>query len=197
MNKQTIVANLQGPWTKEPDGTLKAPAVILTEGTHCGTSGCLFYPGHVLKASADQWNGVPVTVQHPTIGQQPVSIKHSGDIESQFTIGYLTDARYENSKLKAIINVNAGAARRMGPELKKIKEVSTGLFSQNTEILSEHNAPGAAACAIQIRPDHLALLTSEKGACSWEDGCGIRANLRANFKSGNLLDSDPLEIAKI
>ena len=32
------------------------------------------------------------------------------------------------------------------------------------------------AIATDLKPDHLAVLLHEKGACSWEDGCGIRAN---------------------
>jgi len=194
MNRQAFTANLQGPWTELRDGSMRAPAVILVEGVHCGSSGCLYYPAHVLEKSADQWNGVPVTLNHPQVGQRPVSIKHSGAVESKFIIGNLTDARYEDKKLRATVNIHAEAARRLGHQLRKIKEVSTGLFSEDTEILGQHNALEFTACAIQIRPDHLALLTEQKGACSWADGCGLRAN---SGNSGNSLDPDPLIISKI
>lgn len=36
--------------------------------------------------------------------------------------------------------------------------------------------------ARNLNPDHLALLPGGTGACSWEDGCGVRANERKDLK---------------
>jgi hypothetical protein len=62
-------------------------------------------------------------------------------------------------------------------------EVSVGVFTDEDEDEGEYNGEQYSAIAKNHRPDHLALLPGGVGACSVEDGCGIRAN-NNNKKKG-------------
>jgi hypothetical protein len=60
-------------------------------------------------------------------------------------------------------------------------EVSTGLFSDQDSVPGEWNGEAYDAILRNYRPDHLALLPGGTGACSWEDGCGVRANQKGEL----------------
>jgi len=53
-------------------------------------------------------------------------------------------------------------------------EVSLGCFTDPSAEEGDFNGEHYDAIAHNHRPDHLALLPGGKGACSWEDGCGVR-----------------------
>lgn len=55
-------------------------------------------------------------------------------------------------------------------------DVSIGVYSDEDPTAGEWNGEQYTAIARNHRPDHLALLPGEQGACSWADGCGIRNN---------------------
>src|SRR5690606_1872073 len=44
---------------------LVVPMVMLTEGVHCGSQGCLFYPEEELAKVPAVWNYKPIVVYHP------------------------------------------------------------------------------------------------------------------------------------
>ena len=55
-------------------------------------------------------------------------------------------------------------------------EVSVGIFTDNEDAEGDWNGEKYLAVAHNYRPDHLALLPGEVGACSINDGCGLRVN---------------------
>jgi hypothetical protein len=55
-------------------------------------------------------------------------------------------------------------------------EVSTGLFSNLEMVSGKYEGVPYNAIVRHIRPDHLALLPNEVGACSIDDGCGTMRN---------------------
>jgi hypothetical protein len=68
------------------------------------------------------------------------------------------------------------------------------MFTDEERTQGEWNGETYEAVASNYVPDHLALLPGERGACSWEDGCGVRTNkegdtempkLHEQFKSLN------------
>ena len=61
-------------------------------------------------------------------------------------------------------------------------EVSIGVFSDDEEVSGEWNGETYNAISRRHVTDHLALLPGGVGACSWSDGCGIRANKKGGQK---------------
>ena len=66
----------------------------------------------------------------------------------------------------------------LGHYLEKglLMEVSTGLFSDDESIQGQWNDKKYIGIVRNHKPDHLALLPGGVGACSANDGCGIRIN---------------------
>lgn len=57
-------------------------------------------------------------------------------------------------------------------------ELSTGLYTENKRMHSKQTYNGRSydSVATNYRPDHLAILAGQKGACSRNDGCGVLMN---------------------
>lgn len=119
---------------------------------------------------ADSWNGVPVTLTHPKENGNDVSANSPKALE-QFGVGTIFNAKFEDGSLKAEAWVNIEKANKIDSTLvdrlqaMENIDVSTGYFSdiENNEYKD-------------IKPDHLALLPNDVGACSFNDGCGVRTN---------------------
>jgi hypothetical protein len=95
----------------------------------------------------------------------------------------------DGTKLKAEVWLDEEKLRQISSDvLAAVKasetvEVSVGVFSDEDVEEGEYNGEQYSAIAKNHRPDHLALLPGGVGACSVEDGCGIRAN-NNNKKKG-------------
>lgn len=160
-----------------------APVVLITEGVHNGSGGPTFYPAEEIEYFAQMWNGVPLPVFHPEVGGSLVSCNDPTIIQ-QYSVGRLWNVWYDNDarKLRGEIWVDIAKAREVSPEVlsmiyeHKPLEVSTGLFAENDPSTGSWNGEQYESIARNIRPDHLALLPGGRGACSYEDGCGVRAN---------------------
>lgn len=164
-------------------GYIVAPVVILVEGIHHGSAGRIFYPLNELSTFPGSWDGRPVTLGHPEIDGEPVSAS-SPEVLELFCLGTLFNTRYDEELrgLRSEVWVDVDRARRIAPELlEAIRngeaiEVSTGLWFES------EGGPGVwqneefELTAASFRPDHLALLPGQVGACSISDGCGLRAN---------------------
>ncbi len=55
-------------------------------------------------------------------------------------------------------------------------EISTGLYTTNLPQEGSHNGRWYGHVAVNYRPDHLAILPDQVGACSVRDGCGLNVN---------------------
>lgn len=136
---------------------------------------------------AESWNGVPVTVNHPSIDGNDVSANHP-EVLSKFEVGRIFNARLDGDKLKAEVWVNVDKANQKFPDLltqmkTKDMDVSTGYFALDIPKEGTFNNKDYTNQHKDIKPDHLALLPDTAGACSFEDGCGIRANEEKTIKS--------------
>lgn len=161
-----------------------APVVMLVEGVHAGSRGPSLYSAAVIARNPAVWNGVPVTIQHPTDQQGPISANSPHVIERQ-AIGKMYNVHWSAGKLKgeAWIDVAKAEAVQGGAEILQAVnsgqiqlEVSTGLFDESKEHTGTWNSEQYSQVIERIYPDHLALLPGGTGACSWADGCGMRAN---------------------
>jgi hypothetical protein len=94
----------------------------------------------------------------------------------------------DGDKLKAEAWVDILKANKLRPgliamlESGKPMDVSTAYFSRHDATPGTFNGRAYSVMHRDIKPDHLALLPDENGACSWADGCGVRANKGADMK---------------
>jgi hypothetical protein len=140
----------------------------------------------------ESWNGRPVTLRHPDDDGKPVSA-NSPDIIERFQIGTMFNAHLVGDRLRAELWIDAQKARTLGKDgvtlLERLEngtptEVSTGYFRDLDPTLGDWDGVPYAGIARNIKPDHIAILPDQVGACSLNDGCGTpRSNqLGANMK---------------
>ena len=152
------------------------PVVMLVEGVHNGNQGPLLYPVEELARFPASWNGIPVVIDHPEEGSanDPNLVKE--------VVGRIFNTHMEGLKLKAEAWIDIEQLQLLSEDAyeyikeHKALEVSTGAFFEAEGEPGEFNNEEYRAIARHIRPDHLALLPNGVGACSWDDGCGVRVN---------------------
>ncbi len=160
-----------------------APVVALVAGVRNGE----LVPSDELAAFAAAWNGRPIPLRHPqdTDGNY-ISANDPSVIEAQ-VIGQVFNMAFEADRLTGELWLDVAKAQALGGDalatLKRLDagktvEVSTAYFCDVEA--GEGTFNGLAYTGIQhnLRPDHVALLPDEIGACSLADGCG--ANVKAN-----------------
>lgn len=157
------------------------PVVMMVEGVHNGSRGAVYHSQEQLQKNVAGWNGIPVTLYHPNPDNGAGGSANSPDELERSSIGLIFHARYDNG-LKAEAWLNIERLEDISPDtLVAIREhrsieVSVGMFTDEETMSGEWNGETYEAVASNYVPDHLALLPGERGACSWEDGCGIRTN---------------------
>jgi hypothetical protein len=171
------------PRTEMFDGRkhLVVPVVLMVSGVHNGSHGPVLHTEDDLAKYPASWNGIPVVVQHPEENGVNVSA-NSPEILDQAIVGRVFGTRFDEGKLRAEVWLDEKRLSRISPEsLECIRnqaplEVSVGVFTDDEEVEGRWGDETYTAVSHNHRPDHLALLPGSKGACSWDDGCGIRAN---------------------
>jgi hypothetical protein len=171
------------PRTEMFDGKkhLIVPVVLMVSGVHNGSHGPVLHTEDDLAKYPASWNGIPVVVQHPEENGVNVSA-NSPEILDQAIVGRVFGTRFDEGKLRAEVWLDEKRLSRISPEsLECIRnqaplEVSVGVFTDDEEVEGQWGDETYTAVSHNHRPDHLALLPGSKGACSWDDGCGIRAN---------------------
>jgi len=168
------------------------PVVMLAEGVHHGVgTDPVYYPPQVLEASVPHWNNMPVTIGHPVLSDGThVLCNHDGTIRQEWQVGYVANVVFEEGKLKAELLLNTALVSQKSPSLFSFienggkLEVSTGLLAMDDGQAGQWNSEQYSASIVDMIPDHLALLPNSTGACSWDDGCGLRANEKEIMNSG-------------
>lgn len=166
------------------------PVVMMVEGVHNGSRGPLYHSAEELGKVEASWNGIPVTIGHPSTADGTFLSANSPDVLSSWAVGKVFNTRLENNKLKAEAWLDIEKLTAISPETLQsveagqIMEVSVGVFSDEEPVEGEWNGEHYIAIARNHRPDHLALLPGEIGACSVHDGCGLRVN-NENMKGGS------------
>lgn len=181
---QTLSANLSGDVKRKTlNGReyLVAPvSMIVADKVLNGSQGALFYPADEVQRNPGAWNGVPLTIGHPVVNGKDVSAREPETAE-KFQIGVVYNDRFENGKRLADGWFDVQLTKKKAPSVYnslvngKPVELSTGLFTDN-EPTANGKAPDGTAythVARNYRPDHLAILPHQRGACSLKDGCGL------------------------
>lgn len=165
----------------------EAPCTLLVQGVHRGSAGAIFWASHILRRNAHKWEGVPLALSHPMVNGKPVSITHSREIRAAHEIGRVVKPYYDEARkgIRATLQIPRDHPRI--DEIKRLREVSVGVFSDETQTFGRWGGEPFDACAISMTPDHLAILPEgQRGACSVTAGCGIRTN--QNNDGGEIMD---------
>ncbi len=170
--------------TEEKEGInfLIIPIVALVEGVHAGSGGTGFYPSAEIDRTAQNWNGVPLTIDHPKDnGGAPITANNP-DTLKKYSVGTFENVRYEKGKLKGEGWIDKNRIELLSPEalemlsLGRKMEVSTGLFTGSDGMPGIWNGEPFEETLTGFIPDHLALLPNAEGACNFDAGCGVRVN---------------------
>jgi hypothetical protein len=167
------------------------PVVMMVEGVHNGSHGPLLHKAEDLGRYPAAWNGIPVMIGHPTVEGVNVSANSPDILET--SVGRVFNSYMEDSRLKGEAWLEENKLLDASPDaFNYIKEgkhldVSVGVFTDEDKTTgiytnSEGKEEQYIAVAKNHRPDHLALLPGEVGACSWKDGCGVRTNKEGGEK---------------
>ena len=139
-----------------------------------------FLPAEEIEKSLFQWNGVPLTIEHPTNNDGETISARKTEAFEKHQVGHIREADMVDNKLRveAWIDVDVAEELEKGEQiLERARngeaiEVSTGYFSETESEQGTINGEEYNATQKNIIPDHLALLPNQVGACSLEDGCG-------------------------
>lgn len=157
------------------------PVVMMVEGVHCGSHGAIFHSIDELGRFPGAWDGIPVAILHPEEDGNPISANSPDIVDSQ-VVGRVYHTKVDENRLRAECWIDVERIAEFSPvtlqyiQKKKPLEISVGVFTDDEECSGTWNGEEYYAIARNHRPDHLALLPGGAGACSWEDGCGIRLN---------------------
>jgi len=174
------------------------PVVMMLEGVHSGSHGPILHTESELSRFTDSWNGIPVTIGHPKNEQGDYISANKPTVQS---VGKIFNTKFEDGKLKAEAWISINKITVLSTTAltyinqQKALDISVGVFSDEIEAEegSEWNGEAYTAVAKNYRPDHLALLPGEQGACSWNDGCGIRNNQNININSEKDMKKELIE----
>lgn len=181
-NMEVIKVNLESTYSvreTEWDGKnyIIVPVVMMVEGVHNGQ----YHSSEELGMVVPAWNGIPVTIGHPEERNNFISA-NSPSVLSDWAVGRIFNAYMDGEKLKAEAWIDIEKLETMSPRTltmlraNEVIEVSVGVFQDSVEEEGTWNEEQYNIVAKNLRPDHLALLPDEVGACSVEDGCGVRVN---------------------
>lgn len=160
---------------------LVVPVIMMVEGVHHGSHGPLLHLEAELAHCLPSWNGIPISVLHPEIEGTPVSA-NAPDVIDQQSVGRVYNAAFVNGQLRAEAWLDVSRLGEVSPQAMayirqgRPLEVSVGVFTDDELTPGDWQGEAYQGIAHNHRPDHLALLPGGVGACSWADGCGIRAN---------------------
>lgn len=172
-----------------------APVIALREGVHNQE----FISYEEITVFVDAWAGRPLPIDHPTDANGAAITANSPKVIESSVVGSLFNvtAKEDIRALAGEIWVDVVKAETVvgGAEvLRKLNagenlEVSTAYYTFIDNVPGEWMNPNGTiekftGSQSNIRPDHLALLPFDLGACSWEDGCGA-PRLNADDRTGD------------
>lgn len=177
---------------------LVAPAVMIVEGVLDGSHGPLLYPAEELKKSVPLWNNKPVVLYHPQANGQGISACDP-DVITNRGLGVMMHTRFADNKLKTEVWLDMERVEKIDERIleavenEEMMELSTGLLTDDEDTEGEWDGVHYDAVARNYRPDHLAILPDQTGACSIEDGAGFLRLNKAGDKLTFLLKESTLK----
>lgn len=164
---------------------LVVPVVAIREGILNGE----FVAAEEIAAGFGSWNGRPVVLGHPRDSDG----RHaSANVPGGAQIGKLYNVDFTADKLRGEMWLELEPQTEEAKEaIKRLDggtpvEVSTAYWRDLEDTPGRFNGEYYEKVARNLKPDHLAILLNDVGACSWRDGCGAP---RINAQGGDLLDN--------
>ncbi len=196
---ELILANFSGKlqWTTlNGRDYVVAPLVLIVPGVLNGSSGPFFYPPDEAVKNADAWNGMPMVVYHPTQNGKPVSARNPA-VLTKSKIGRIYNAEVTlDGQLHAKgwfdVELVKKVDNRVWTDLSTGRniELSTGLQVERIPKTGEHNGKSFTHEVRNWRPDHVAILPDQTGACSIQDGCGVLVNFDPTVHASQQMSVD-------
>ena len=159
---------------------LVAPMTLIVPGVLDGSNGPILYPPDEIAKHPSMWNGIPLTVYHPMVNGRPGLAKDwpsIGTVRNARANGSLTAEGWFDVERTRTVDARVLRALEMGEPM----ELSTGLFLDSEPVSGTHNGRPYVSIARNFRPDHVAVLPDQVGACSLRDGCGVHNYQMENF----------------
>jgi len=159
--------------------TIKVPVIMMVPGVRNGSNGPMLHTAEGLSAIASQWNSIPVVIGHPQNNEGQYVAVNSTEVPK---VGVISNSRWEDNKLKADVTFTASTLSTTDAVCYQLItagqpiDISIGAFATETKQVGVYEGEAYAGVTTGYIPDHLAILPNEKGACSNEDGCGVRVN---------------------
>lgn len=164
--------------THEGKQVMSVPVVAIVEGV----LNDYYVPADEFGKFVNSWEGIPVPVDHPQVNGIHVSA-NLPDILSSRNIGRFHNVDIVDNKLKGEMWIFVDDAKSKGfseviNRLEKGEkiEVSTAYFADTESTNGNFNGVSYSGIHRNLRPDHLAILPDDIGACSVEQGCGTFQN---------------------
>jgi hypothetical protein len=159
---------------------LVVPVVMMVEGVHHGNLGPLLYPAEELSTNFGQWEGTPVVINHPETENGVALSANDPSLPEGTIIGQVRNPFMEDTRLRAEVWLDK--EKTMSADIDMYNsilasspmDVSIGVSAQNEQSTGTWHNEEYIGIARNYTPDHLALLPEARGACSFDDGCGLR-----------------------
>jgi hypothetical protein len=167
------------------------PFVSLVEGVLNGSKGPLFYPGEEISRNPGIWNGTLLTNGHPTRRDGTPMSGRTPEVLESHGLGYVFNDWAEDKRRGGDAYFDKEWTRKKAPaianalEKGELIELSTGVGTTDHPIANtqvDRRGRAYNRIARDYLPDHLAVLSSQRGACSIVDGCGIGRNAEGGGK---------------
>lgn len=190
INSQLLKAYETRTETFDGKEYLVVPVVMIKEGVMVGSRGPMLQLAEEFGKVPDAWNGIPVTIHHPQDKKKNFISANSPAVLNSWAVGKVFNTLLDDIKLRSEAWLEVIKLTTLSPDTLiavtngTILEVSVGSFTDEDITPGEYMGTKYNAIARNHRPDHLALLPGAVGACSVEEGCGIRVNQSSLKKGG-------------
>jgi hypothetical protein len=183
--KHTINVNLSSGYRydrMEGRDYLVVPAVMIKQGILNGSQGPVFYSGDALSEDVYSWNSRPVVVYHPQVNGEFVSASADPNLVTAHKVGLLMNTEFKDNSLQSECWLETDRLQMVDNRVleailaNKPLSVSVGVFSDSVQEQGVYEGEDYTVVANNLRPDHLAILPDQVGACSLEKGCGLLVN---------------------
>jgi hypothetical protein len=171
---------------------LVAPVIAIKAGELNGEQ----VPADEIGAHFHAWNGRPFVIDHPEQDGEHVSA-NDPEILAQTQIGKFFNVKMDDGKLKGEIWIDTALAKKIRRGQEVVDRLKRG---KQLEVSTAYFRDLDGNTARNLRPDHLAALLDELGACSWEDGCGaprVNCNRCTKNREVTMLGKNALSTARV
>lgn len=135
-------------------------------------------PADEIAHFAAAWNGSPITLRHPKQNNGSANVP----IPDVPIIGRFYNAEFDGKRLTGEYWFEDQALQAQAPIIRNrilagdAIETSTGYWADEEAIPGTFDNRSYELIHRNLRPDHIAVLPDEIGACSMSDGCGVNRN---------------------